>query len=115
MDAARVATFAQLKFQRSDVKARVFAWIEAVRGLESAARFSESNHGLNVGFDVVFEDRGLIIAMPLVVSLSSRGFVEKTGPASDNAVPNGSRSGWWSVFAFEMSGDKLRSPRAAPQ
>ena len=74
-----------------------------MRGLESEAHFSESNHGVNVGFDVVFEDRGLIIAMPLVVSQSSRGFVEKTGLASDDAVPNGSGGGWWSVFVFEIS------------
>ena len=103
MDAARAVTFAQLNFQSSDGQVCVFAWVEAVRRLESEARFSESNHGLNVGFDVVLEDRGLIIAMPLVASLSSRGFDEKTGLASDNAVPNGNGGRWWSVFAFEIS------------
>ena len=103
VDAVCVATFAQLKFQRSDMEVRVVAWIEAVRGLESAVRFGESNHGLNVGFDVVLEDQGLIVAMPLVVSLISRGFFEKAGLASDIAVPNGNRGRWWSVFAFEIS------------
>ena len=103
MDAVRVATFAQLNFQSSDGKVCVFACVEAVCRLESAARFSESNHGLNVGFDVVLEDQGLIVAMPLVVSLISRGFIEKAGLASDDTVPNGSGCRWWSVFAFEIS------------
>ena len=77
MDAVRVATFAQLKFQRSDMEVRIVAWIEAVRGLESAVRFGESNHGLNVGLDVFLEDQGLIVAMPLGVSLISSGLIEK--------------------------------------
>ena len=103
MDAVRVATFAQLNFQSSDGKVCVFAWVEAVPRRESAARFSESNHGLNVGFDVVLEDQGLIVAMPLGTSLISRGLIEKAGLASDIAVPNGNRGRWWSVFAFEIS------------
>ena len=103
MDAVRVATFAQLEFQSSDGKACVFACVEAVCRLESAARFSESNHGLNVGFDVVLEHQGLIVAMPLVASLISRGWIEKAGLACDIAVPNGSGCRWWSVFAFKLA------------
>ena len=109
MDAVRVATFAQLKFQRSDMEARVVAWIEAVRGLESAVRFGESNHGLNVGLDVFLKDQGLIVAMPLGVSLISSGLIEKAGFASDIALPNGSRDRWWSIFAFEISHELANS------
>ena len=89
MDAVRVATFAQLNFQSGDGKVCGFARVEAVRGLESEARFSERNNGLDVGFDVVLEDRGLIVAMPLSASLISRSFVEKVGLASNDIVPNG--------------------------
>ena len=89
MDAVRVAALAQLEFQSGDGKACGFARVEAVRRLESEARFSERNNGLDVGFDVVLEDRGLIVAMPLSVSLISRSFVEKAGLASNDIVPNG--------------------------
>ena len=89
MDAVRAATFAQLNFQSSDGQVCGFAWIEIVRGLESEARFSEGNHGLDVGLDVVLEDRGLIVTMPLSASLISRSSIEKTGLASNDIVPNG--------------------------
>ena len=102
MDTVRVTTFAQLNFKHSDCQACGFAWVEIVRGLESAARFGEVDHGFDVGLDVVLVDQGLIGAMPLVVSLVPRGFIEIGGLSSNDIVPNGRRCWWWSVFAFEI-------------
>ena len=102
MDAARVATFAQLNFKRSDCQACGFAWVEIVRGLESAARFSGVNHGLDVGLDVVLVDQGLIGAMPLVASQVLRGFIKMGGLLSNDIVPNGTGCWWWSILALEV-------------
>ena len=46
MNAVRVAALVQLNFQSGDGQMCGFAWVEAVRGLESEARLSESNHGI---------------------------------------------------------------------
>ena len=89
MNAVRAAALAQLNFQSGDGKACGFARVEAVRRLESEARFSKRNNGLDVGFDVVLVDRGLIVTMPLSASLILRSSIEKTGLASNDIVPNG--------------------------
>ena len=109
VDAVCVATFAQLKFQRSDMKVRVFAWVEAMRGLESAVRFCEGNDGLDVGLDVFPEDERVVVAMPLGVSLFSSSLIEKAGFASDMALPNGRRGRWWSIFALKISHELANS------